>query len=344
MKSPTRLSEIAMRLGVSASTVSRALSRPELVREETRIEIVKAAKLAGYEAPDRPPSARLRTGCIGLLVPDIENPFFTTIVRAAMHEARRQGYSLIVADSNEEPLRESEILALTGQRVEGLVLASSRLLDDDLRKVEGAVPLVLINRELQGVTSLLVDDQTGVSQAVEHLAALGHRSIAYAGGPESSWSNRQRQKIFGAVTQASGVEGVTIGPYPPRFDGGVQASDVALARAVTAIIAYNDLMAFGILSRLSSRGVAVPEAMSVIGFDDIPAASNWSPSLTTITASTAFIGEAAVASLIRNLRGKRAHPESNRRLASHLVIRASTATPVRVQALAEHPPTHALAQ
>jgi LacI family transcriptional regulator len=324
LKRPTRQNEIATSLGVSASTVSRAFRRPELVREETRHEIIKAATMAGYQTPMALP-ARPRTGCIGMLVPDLENPFFTMLVRAAMNEARRHSYSLIIADSNEEPLGESEIAALTGQRVDGLLLASSRLPDDDLRRIAQSMPLLLVNRELAGVPSLLIDNDPGMSQAVEHLAALGHRAIAYVEGPPTSWSNRQRRQTFETITEANGIHGVLLGPYAPRFDGGVQAADVAVARAVSAVIAYNDVMAFGIMSRLSSRAIAVPGTMSVIGFDDVPAASLWSPSLTTISASTTSIGKAAVANLIRLLEGKAVHPESHRRLPSHLVVRGSTA-------------------
>jgi DNA-binding LacI/PurR family transcriptional regulator len=184
--------------------------------------------------------------------------------------------------------------------------------------------LVLINRELAGVPSVLIDHRSGMSQAVEHLAALGHRVIAYVEGPSSSWSNRQRLEAFGTATGELSLEGVVLGPYSPRFEGGVQAADVAMSRSVTAIIAYNDLMAFGIMSRLHNRGIAIPGAMSVIGFDDVPAASIWSPSLTTVSASTASIGKTAAQYLIRLLDGKRAQATFVRRVLSHLVIRAST--------------------
>jgi len=165
-----------------------------------------------------------------------------------------------------------------------------------------------------------------MGQAVEHLAALGHQSVAYVEGPPTSWSNRQRRQSFEAVTRANGIEGLLLGPYPPRFDGGVQAADVAVARGVSAIIAYNDVMAFGIMSRLSGRGIAVPGEMSVLGFDDVPSASIWSPPLTTVSASTTSIGKSAVSNLVRLIDGKAVYPEDHLRLPSHLVVRGSTAT------------------
>jgi LacI family transcriptional regulator len=179
--------------------------------------------------------------------------------------------------------------------------------------------------KLPGLPSVLIDHASGMRQAVEHLAALGHAAIAYVGGPSWSWSNRQRLESFSTAIDELGVQGVTIGPYAPRFEGGVQAADIAMARGVTAVIAYNDLMAFGVISRLSSRGIGVPATISVIGFDDVPAAAIWPPALTTVTASIPGVGKAGAQCLIRILEG-RASSSLVHRVQSHLVVRASTAT------------------
>lgn len=324
MKRPTSLNAIASGLGISTSTVSRALRRPELVREETRLEIIKAAEEAGYRPGVSASPSRERGAIIAMVVPELENPFFTILVKAAINEARRCGHSLIIADTNEEPLGESEIVAMASRHAGGLIIASSRLINEEIEQIARSIPLVLINRELLGVPSILIDDRSGMAQVIEHLAALGHREIAYVEGPASSWSNLKRRESFEKDTRATGIEGTVLGPYAPRFEGGVQAADVAVARGVTAIVAYNDLMAFGILSRLSNRDISVPGMMSVIGFDDIPSSSIWSPSLTTITASTASIGKSAVQNLIRLLDGKSIRVEANRRLSSNLVVREST--------------------
>jgi DNA-binding LacI/PurR family transcriptional regulator len=323
VKRSVPLAEIASSLGLSASTVSRALRRPDLVRDETRAAIVTAAEKAGY-APSHLANAAPRRGSVGLVVPDLENPFFTVLAKAVMNEVRRHETSLIVADTNEEPLGEGEIIAATLRHADGLIIASSRLAEAEIAELRDGSPLVLINRELPGIPSVLIDHRSGMNQAVEHLAALGHRTIAYVEGPSVSWSNRQRLETFVMATDERSMDRVILGPYSPRFEGGVQAADVAVARAVTAIIAYNDLMAFGIMSRLQSRGIMVPEAMSVIGFDDVPAASIWAPSLTTVTASTASIGKTAAQYLMRLLDGKRAQATFVRRVSSHLVVRSST--------------------
>jgi LacI family transcriptional regulator len=324
MKRRGRLSEIATILGISPSTVSRAFRHPELVQAETRAAIVGAAEKAGYAPPSSSfPSTKLAN--VGLIVPDLENPFFTVLAKSIMNEFGRQDVSLIVADTNEDPLAESEIIAGAARRAQGLIVASSRLAEAEIAAFRHKTPIVLINREVEGFPSVSIDHSSGMRQAVEHLAALGHIALAYVEGPSWSRSNRQRLDSFSAAVGDLGVMGVTIGPYPPRFEGGVQAADIAMARGVTAVIAYNDLMAFGIISRLSSRGVSVPGDLSVVGFDDVPAAAIWPPALTTVTASIPGIGKVGAQCLIRILDG-RASASFARRVQSHLVVRASTAT------------------
>jgi DNA-binding LacI/PurR family transcriptional regulator len=324
MKRRGRLSEIATSLGVSSSTVSRAFRRPDLVRDETRAAIASAAEKAGYAPPSAAfLSAKLTN--LALIVPDLENPFFTVLAKSVMNEFGRQDISLIVADTNEDPLAEGEIILGAARRAQGLIIASSRLTQAEIASFRNKASIVLINREVEGFPSVSIDHSSGMRQAVEHLAALGHTTIAYAEGPSWSWSNRQRLESFSAATNELGVGGVTIGPYPPRFEGGVQAADIAMARGVTAVVAYNDLMAFGVISRLRDRGVAVPEAMSVVGFDDVTAAAIWAPPLTTVTASTGGIGKTAAQFLVRLLDGRASSPLVHR-VQSHLVVRASTGT------------------
>ncbi|MDR3493270.1 MAG: LacI family DNA-binding transcriptional regulator [Ancalomicrobiaceae bacterium] len=318
------MNEIAIRLGLSPSTVSRALKRPELVREETRAAILTAVKLAGYPEPPKASRSRPLLNTIGLMVPDLENPFFTLLAKVAATEARRYDCSLVIADTNEEPLSETEVIGMALRHVDGLLISSSRLDDASIRAAVADAPLILINRALPGVPSILIDNRRGMNQALEHLLALGHRKIAYVEGPNNSWSNRQRLETFRQMTGEDGAEGIVIGPYAPRFEGGVQAADVAIARRVSAVIAYNDIMAFGIISRLNSRGIQVPRDMSVVGFDDIPAASIWSPALTTIAAPIEAIAKIAIGDLMRAIRQQPVCADAPRQVASDMVIRAST--------------------
>lgn len=324
MKPPMRLIEIAASLGVSPSTVSRALHRPELVRDETRSAIMRAIENAGYNTASIVATQKSEVESIGLVVPDIENPFFTVLAKAVLHEIRRNETSLVIADTNEEPLGEGEIVRTMAQRVDGMIIASSRLPDSELLAVGAETPLVLINRELPDVPSFTIDNRPGMLQAVEHLVALGHTKVAYVEGPSTSRSGRERRDSFEEIAKEHGVEGILLGPYAPRFEGGVQAADVAVARDVSAVIAYNDLMAFGVISRLADRGISVPQMMSVIGFDDVPEAAIWSPSLTSVSGSTAITGKMAVQCLTAVLTGKVKIVTDVHRVDSQLVVRGST--------------------
>jgi len=322
MKPSTPLTGIAASLGISTSTVSRALRRPELVNKETRAAIHLAAQKAGYTIEADRPAARGTLTTVGLVVPDIENPFFAVMVKSVLNELRRTGVSLVVADTNEEPLGEGEIISTMLPRVDGLILASSRLDQAAISRLVDSKPLVLINREIDGIPSILIDQRTGMRQAVEHLAALGHHRIGYVEGPSASWSNTHRRESFLETMSDLGYEPTVIGPYAPRFEGGVQAADIAVSRGLTAVVAYNDLMAFGIMSRLASRDVAVPAAMSVVGSDDVPAASIWAPALTSIDGFTADAGRTAAQALMRCAQDKEHVPA--RRILSQLIVRAST--------------------
>ncbi|MBN8998578.1 MAG: LacI family DNA-binding transcriptional regulator, partial [Rhizobiales bacterium] len=314
MKRPSRLAEIAAAAGVSTATVSRALKRPELVNEVTRAAVIRAAEQAGYDTPAQTAAERGLLGTIGLVVPDIENPFFSVLTKAVLQELRRSGTSLIVADTNEEPLGEGEIVGTMLPRVDGLIVASSRLGEAEIAELATSKPMVLVNREIEGIPSVVIDYSPGCRQAVEHLAALGHERIAYVEGPAMSWSNRQRRQSFEREMAELGLTPMFFGPYAPQFEGGVQAADIALAKGITAIVAYNDLMAFGIMSRLASRGVGVPDRLSVIGFDDVPAASIWSPPLSTVTVSTSATGRLAAQAAQRMIAGKGGGTKLSRRL------------------------------
>lgn len=320
MKPSTPLTGIAASLGLSTSTVSRALRRPELVNKTTRAAIHLAAQKAGYTIEGASPAHGTLTTA-GLVVPDIENPFFAVLVKSVLNELRRSGVSLVIADTNEEPLGEGEIITAILPRVDGLILASPRLDQATIERVVGGKPLVLVNREIDGVPSVLIDQRTGMRQAVEHLAALGHRRIGYVEGPSASWSNAQRRDSFLETMGGFDFEPTVIGPYAPRFEGGVQAADIAVAKNLTAVVAYNDLMAFGVLSRLASRGIAVPAGMNVIGSDDVPAAGIWAPALTSVNGFTADAGRIAAQALVRCARGKNNMPQ---RILSQLIVRAST--------------------
>jgi LacI family transcriptional regulator len=323
--------DVARAAGVSISTVSRALASPEKVAAETRDRVTRVAAELGYRPNHAASGLRMgRTHAVGLLVPDLENPYFATVTKAVQARARAEGYEVFVADSDEDADVEAELIGALAARTDGVLVASPRSGEAELRAALVGVTAVLASRELPTTESgsgepevpyVCVDDADGVAQALGHLSALGHRTVGVAAGPLSSWSGIRRVAGLIAAAEHRDVKLVELGTFQPYFAGGVQAADHALASGVTAVVAFNDLMALGILDRLRHRGVDVPGEMSVVGFDDVQLATLVSPALTTVHAPLARLGRRAVDLLLLRLRGGTA---ASAQLPVELTIRGST--------------------
>jgi DNA-binding LacI/PurR family transcriptional regulator len=287
--------DVARRAGVSPSTVSRAFHSPDLLRDETRDHVRDVARKLGY-LPNRAAGGLRsgRTSTFGLVVPDVANPFFASLVKAAQARARSADYAVLLVDAEEDPRLEEQAIDAIAKQVDGAIIFAPRTTDANLRRAARATPLVLVNRPAGGIPSVVIDMVAGMREAVAHLHALGHRECLYLGGPRGSWSNRQRRTAFRDAARRLGMTASIAGPFQPHFESGLHAADHVLATSVTAVIAYNDLMALGVLARLASRGVSVPADISVIGFDDIPMAAMTSPPLTTVAMPTEAAGRAAV--------------------------------------------------
>lgn len=321
----TTIADVALGAGVSKATASRAFSRPDSVRASTRERVLQVARELGY-TPSRV-ARSLSTGrssSIGLVVPDISNPFFPPMIKAVQSEARRREHALFVADTDEHTEDEDALVRRTAAQVDGLVLASPRMSDAQLLEVQALVPVVLVNRVVPGLPAVLVSSEVGISQAVEHLRALGHRSVVYLSGPSDSASEAERRAALQRTALDRGLEVVRLGPFEPRFSAGVRAADLVLATGVQAVLAYNDLMAFGLVQQLTARGLTVGDDVSVIGFDDIWLAPVLTPPLTTIHAPGAQAGAAAVRLLVRLLAEGVADPAPVQRLQTELIVRATT--------------------
>jgi DNA-binding LacI/PurR family transcriptional regulator len=310
---------------MSISTVSRAFHTPDLVRAQTRERVLDAAAHLGY-TPNRAARGLItgRTANLGLVVPDVANPFFAALVKAAQARARVADYAVFLADTDEDPHTEEQVIRAMAKQVDGVIACSSRMSDANLRELAGLTSLVLVNRRSSGVPSVLMDMVVGMRQAVEHLHALGHRGCVFLSGPRSSWSNRQRGKALRATAERLGMTATVLGPFEPGYEAGLHAADLALAESPTAILAYNDLMAAGVLGRLADRGVAVPDAVSVVGFDDIQMAALTSPSLTTVSVPTAAAGRAAVDLMLDALAQRSGNGRQGYGLRTELIVRAST--------------------
>ncbi len=326
---PASIHAVAARAGVSVATVSRSLTAPRTVRENTRARVLVAAAELGYE-PNRAARGLItgRTGNIGVIAPDLGNPYFHAVLKGAQARAREADYAVFVADGQEDAGEEEALIRAMGKQVDGIVLCSSRLAPDTLARLDPTPTLVLLNRRVPGRPSVVVDSAGGICLAVRHLAELGHVRCAFVAGPRRSWSNRERLRGLRACTRAVGAELVTIGPVAPQFTSGAAAADRVLETGATAVLAYNDLVAVGVLSRLAELGVRVPDELSVVGFDDIPLAAMVTPPLTTVAAPTELAGRVAVEALLDRLQdGAAQRPAAVQRLPTTLVVRSSTAAP-----------------
>lgn len=329
---PPTIYDVATAAGVAASTVSRALARPGRVSAVTAERIREAVARLGYHAN---PLARAlptgRTKMIAVIISDITNPFYFGIIRGAQAAAADADYTMMLADAQESDEREREAMDRALPIVEGIVVASSRMSDTAIRMAAKQKPLLLLNRVIADVPCLLTDNPAGVRKAAEHLAGLGHRSITYVAGPEASWADGVRWRALLAVTAELGLRSRRIGPFQPTVAGGEKAADTLLQRhrTATAVLAYNDQVAIGLIRRLTAHGVGVPDRISVVGIDNIFAADLITPPLTTVAAPLGTMGHTAVRNVLAMINGAQSRAAEPLVLPVDLVQRASTAPPPR---------------
>lgn len=295
--------DVAERAGVSISTVSRALSGSSTVNGKTRARVMATARELGYQPNSV--ARGLRSGItenIGLVTPDIENPFFAAITKGVQARARRVGYDVFMADSDEDPEQELELIASLAKQVDGLILSGARAESHRILEVIGKKPTVIVNRKVEGLPSVLIDNGSGMVQIIDHLQALGHRHVAYAAGPQSSWSANSRLSTMRREAEARpDLALVELGHFSPFVSGGHLAADLAIAKGVTALVCYNDLVAVGALERLRKRGIRVPDQISVVGFDDGLLAELTYPALTTVTIPLNRLGKLTVDLITRRI-------------------------------------------
>lgn len=321
------IDQVAKEAGVSTATVSRVLAGIGSVNATMAAEVKRVATTLGY----RPFGAArdLASGhhrSIGVVVPDLANPYFYDIIQSAQTAAARDGYRMLIADSGGDPATELSMCEDLLSQAGGLIVQSSRMDVTALKSLAAHnSPVVLINRVEYGVDlpHVGVDNFSAMLEICHHLSSLGHRKAVYLAGPASSWQNQERWR---AIQQARmmGLEATAI-TAEPTIEGGYAATDAALVEHPTAIIAFNDLVASGVLARLRELGVEVPKNMSVTGFDDIVFAKFTQPALTTAVTPRAVLGEQAWKILRARLNGH-AIPEVPL-VKAEVLIRDSSAAP-----------------
>jgi DNA-binding LacI/PurR family transcriptional regulator len=331
-KSPTLLGDVARLARVSTATVSRAINETGAVSEDTRRRVLRAVKKLHYY-----PNAHARTLAlgrsdqIGLLVSDIANPFFPELVKAIEREAFQRGFEVILAETDYDHERLAKSVRRFLERdVAGVIIMASEV---DLPLVSGLarrrVPLVFLDLEVkgQGTSTVSVDYGRGIDEAVRHLAELGHRELAFVGGPPSLSSAAKRLQAFRAAAAryigSAARPRVYEGDF--RLESGLQAGREILAAPPrpTAILAANDLMALGVMKACRAQGLAIPRDVSVVGFDDIAFASLADPPLSTVCLPREGLARGATAALLHSL-GDGAHAVAPGMVPTYFVARGST--------------------
>jgi LacI family transcriptional regulator len=312
------LTEVAARAGVSLATASRAFKDPGMLAPETRQRVMAAAHDVGYGAP-----AYNGSRTFGVVVPDMSNAVLSAQIKSIQNEAWHGRHRMVLADTSEDVVREKEILERMSRELDGIVLISPRLPAAEIRAAAGAVPLVIINAEAAHTPCVLMDVAQGLREAVEHLHALGHRRIVYVPGPATSWANARRQDVLLQLCAERDLDLVMVGNQAASVLGGMSAAAAVVSSGATAVVAYNDLVALGVMSGARDLGRRCPEDLSIVGIDDIDMAAVSEPGLTSVRLAIERSGALGLEMLLDLITGRPLTREEVR-LESQLIVRRST--------------------
>ena len=325
------IKEVALRAGVSIATVSRAFANPEAVREQLRTRVYEAARALRYQPSRVARSLRAGTSqTIGVVIPDLQNPFFTAVVRGVEGVLQAAGFSLLLGNSDENPGREEELLTtLRAEGVAGIIFVPLNPKKSTYQQIlDPRMPLVAVDRlphQLK-VDLVTVANAAGARMAVAHLIERGHRRIALLGGPSRHSTAVERERGYVAALRGASVairpDLIYRGDF--REGGGYDGMRALLAvpHPPTAVFAANNLMTMGALRALHEKGRQIPGDMALVGFDDIPWATSLNPPLTTVAQPEAEIGRTAAELLLARINDPD-RPVRHVVLEPALVVRAS---------------------
>jgi len=313
MKKKSTIYDVAKIAGVSPSTISRVMNTPEIVAEDTRQKVMNAVKELAYipnmMAANMP---RRRTNYIGLIIPDVTNIFFSNLVRGVQDVCEKNGYSVLVVNSDDSQEKEGRYLKLLySRRVDGVILTVAGYREEEFPEEELSLlkkmNIVLIDREINGMTTPIVkvNNFAGAYSAVKYLLTMGHKKIMYLAGIKGTKTNQEREKGYLSALKEARISWKKELTADFRLDTAyhkimyhwpqLKNSD----EPPTAIFAANDLMAIGALKAFTQLKIRVPEDISIIGFDNIPFSDCTYPPLTTIAQPTYQMGQKAVETLLK---------------------------------------------
>ena len=326
--------DVAKRAGVSIATVSRVLSRPDAVAPATRRKVLQVVTQLGYTVNAAGKHLRTqKSDKILVTIPDISNPFYARLLQSIEESAQREGYSVLLADTQHDLKREERYTLMLRRRdAEGLIVLGHGLSDIALavsRETSG-IPHIVGACEFNSranIPRVHIDNHAAARDAIEHLYSLGHRRVGIVTGPGDGALSRDRLEGVTARARVQRAEKdlvVVRGDF--TMESGERAAEQLLARAdrPTAIFCFNDQMAIGVMDVLRRRGLGVPDDVSVVGFDDIAFARYTVPALTTIAQPVREIGQETVRLLLGIVRGQT--PSAVSVILPHrFVVRESTA-------------------
>jgi LacI family transcriptional regulator len=331
-----KLEDVARHAGVHTATASRALNPATRgrVNDDTLERILRSAEELGYQV--NPLARGLRTSrsmTVGILIPDLTNPFYPPIIRGIEDELSPARYVALLGNTDNNPAKERTLFdTLRARQVDGFIIATARrnhpLIEEAAR---AEVPMVLVSRTVRGLSlpAVNLDDHAAARLAVEHLHSLGHTAFGHVMGPASTSTSRARREGFVATCRALGL----------KADALVEASEFSVASGeraagelldrfpVTAIVGGNDLIALGCVATAAARGLSCPADISITGMNDMDLLNRTAPPLTTVHTPKYQMGRSAGQLLLDRLAGGPAHPVEIRRLQPSLVVRGSTAPP-----------------
>ena len=330
-----RIKDIAKEAGVSTATVSHVINNTKYVSDETREKVQKAIKKFDYHPNAHAQSLALgKSKMIGLLVSDIANPFFPEIIKSVESAVFSNGYSLILLNTDYDTKRAIDYVhRLIQMRVAGIILMNSEFDQSFVKEAKlRRTSIVFHDQHIvdEKMSTIILDYEVGIFEAVQHLVSLGHTDIAHIAGSHEIYSAIIRENAFKAAVKkfvrAAGKPRIFEGDF--RFEGGRHAARKILSekKRPTGVVVANDMMALGAMQEFKAAGLSIPGDISVIGFDDISFASLSEPALTTVCSPRVEIGRRAVEALLLTV--DRPHQQGVEiKIPTYLIKRSSTAPP-----------------
>ncbi len=335
MKRPT-INDVAEKAGVSKATVSAVINDRDTVKSATRDHVLAIIKELNFQPKGQARGLKGRTSdrSIGLLVRELDNPFYTSVAAGVKKYANEKDYSLFIASSERDHQNEETLTRqFASKEVKGAIIApvidGNTEIDHLFRLKNLNYPFVMLE-EVSGIRTNVVsiDNLKAVTDAVKYLIECGHSRIVHFSGPEFASHSHERINGFRNAFSESRLvynDGLVV-PCGSHFDDGYRTgleyfNGTSPDRFPMAVVCYNDMVAMGLMSALKNLSIRIPEQVSVIGIDDIEFARHWSPALTTISTPLEALGEKAAEILIRNIEAKTAFPVETHVLEAELVIR-----------------------